>query len=105
MGAPDMARTLRSGGRPRAAADLALHVLDAMESINSSAASGATARLSTTCASSDFCPRDGTRCGSRLGFTQRPCARGLRMERLAQPPLHQKHGRESIIGRQGYKRS
>ena len=57
MGAPDMARTLRSGGRPRAAADLALHVQDAMESINSSAASGATARLSTTCASSDFCPR------------------------------------------------
>ena len=69
MGALDMARTLRSGGRPSAAADLALHVLDAMESINSSAASGATARLSTTCASSDLLPPGaGTRCGSRPRF-------------------------------------
>ena len=41
MGVLDMARALRSGGKPRAAADLAIHVLDVMESIAGSAASGA----------------------------------------------------------------
>ena len=56
MGVLDMARALRSGGKPRAAADLAIHVLDVMESIAGSAASGATARVSTTCTSSDLLP-------------------------------------------------
>ena len=56
MGALDMARGLRSGGKPRASAELAIHVLDVMESITQSAASGNTARLSTTCASSDLLP-------------------------------------------------
>ena len=58
MGVLDMARALRSGGKPRAAADLAVHVLDVMESIAGSAASGATACVSTTCASSGLLPVD-----------------------------------------------
>lgn len=49
MGALEMARALRSGGRPRAAADLAIHVLDIMESIGRSASSGQTTQLSTSC--------------------------------------------------------
>ncbi len=56
MGVLDMARALRSGGKPRASADLAVHVLNVMESITGSAASGATARVSTTCISSDLLP-------------------------------------------------
>ena len=56
MGALDMARALRSGGKPRAAADLAIHVLDIMESIAASAASGDTTPVSTTCTSSDLLP-------------------------------------------------
>ena len=52
----DMARDLRSGGKPRASADLAVHVLDVMESITGSAASGATARVSSTCISSNLLP-------------------------------------------------
>jgi predicted dehydrogenase len=49
VGALDMARAARSGGQPRAAADLAIHVLDIMESIARSADSGQTIALSTTC--------------------------------------------------------
>ena len=49
MGALEMARAVRLGGSPRAGADLALHVLDIMESIARSAASGQTVALSTTC--------------------------------------------------------
>ncbi len=56
MGALDMARALRSGGKPRAAADLAIHLLDIMESIAASAASGDTTPVSTTCTSSDLLP-------------------------------------------------
>ena len=56
MGALEMARALRSDGEPRAAAELAIHVLDVMESITGSAAAGATTRLSTTCTSSDLLP-------------------------------------------------
>jgi predicted dehydrogenase len=56
MGALDMARALRTGGKPRAAAELAIHVLDVMESISGSAAKGATAPLSTTCTSSGLLP-------------------------------------------------
>ena len=56
MGALDMARAQRSGGKPRAAADLAIHVLDIMESIAASAASGDTTPVSTTCTSSDLMP-------------------------------------------------
>ena len=46
MGALDMARAMRSGGKPRANADLAIHVLDVMESIAASAASRQTAPVS-----------------------------------------------------------
>jgi predicted dehydrogenase len=49
MGALEMARAVRFGGTPRAAADLAIHVLDIMESIARSAASGETIALSTNC--------------------------------------------------------
>jgi predicted dehydrogenase len=56
MGVLEMARALRSGEKPRAAAELAIHVLDVMESIIGSAAAGATMRLSTTCTSSDLLP-------------------------------------------------
>jgi hypothetical protein len=42
MGDLDMARAMRSGGKPRSAADLAIHVLDIMESSAASAASGDT---------------------------------------------------------------
>ena len=56
MGALDMARALRSGGKPRAAADLAVHVLDVMESIGASAASRHTTPVSTTCTSADLLP-------------------------------------------------
>ena len=56
MGALDMARALRSGGKPRAAADLAIHVLDVMESIGASAASRHTTPVSTTCTSADLLP-------------------------------------------------
>ena len=56
MGALDMARALRSGGKPRAAAELAIHVLDVMESISGSAAKGATTPLSTTCTSAGLLP-------------------------------------------------
>lgn len=49
MGALDMARAARSGGRPRASADLAIHVLDIMESIARSAATGQTTPVSSTC--------------------------------------------------------
>jgi predicted dehydrogenase len=56
MGALDMARALRSGGKPRAAADLAIHVLDVMESIGASAASRHTTSVSTTCTSADLLP-------------------------------------------------
>ena len=56
MGVLDMARALRSGGKPRASADLAVHVLDVMESITGSAASAATTRVSTNCISSGLLP-------------------------------------------------
>ena len=56
MGALDMARALRAGGKPRAAADLAIHVLDVMESIAASAASRHTTPVSTTCTSADLLP-------------------------------------------------
>ena len=56
MGVLDMARVLRSGGKPRAAADLAIHVLDVMESIVASAASGDTTPVSTTCTSFGLLP-------------------------------------------------
>jgi predicted dehydrogenase len=56
MGALDMARALRSGGKPRAAADLAIHVLDVMESIGASAASRHTTPVSTTCTPADLLP-------------------------------------------------
>jgi predicted dehydrogenase len=49
MGVLDMTRALRFGGRPRAADDLALHVLDIMESIARSAASRQTISVSTVC--------------------------------------------------------
>ena len=49
MGALEMTRAVRFGGSPRAGADLAIHVLDIMESIGRSAASGQTIPLSTTC--------------------------------------------------------
>ena len=54
-----------------------------------------------------FCPRGlGPAAEVGLGFMQRLLCQGpADGRRLAQPPLHQKHGRESIIGRQGYKRS
>ena len=56
MGALDMARAMRSGGKPRANADLAIHVLDVMESIAASAASRQTAPVSTTCSAADLLP-------------------------------------------------
>jgi len=56
MGALDMARALRSGGKPRAAADLAIHVLDVMECIAASAASRHTTPVSTTCSATDLLP-------------------------------------------------
>ena len=56
MGALDMARALRSGGKPRAAADLAIHVLDVMESIAASAASRQITPVSTTCSAADLLP-------------------------------------------------
>jgi predicted dehydrogenase len=56
MGALDMARALRSGEEPRASADLALHVLDIMESIQASSASEQTVALTTTCASTEPLP-------------------------------------------------
>ena len=49
MGALDLARAVRSGGTPRAGADLAIHVLDIMESIIRSADSRQTVSLATTC--------------------------------------------------------
>jgi predicted dehydrogenase len=48
MGALEMARAVRSGGKPRAAADLAIHVLDIMECIAGSAASGQTIPVTTS---------------------------------------------------------
>jgi predicted dehydrogenase len=56
MGALDMARAMRSGGKPRANADLAIHVLDVMESIAASAASRQTTPVSTTCSAADLLP-------------------------------------------------
>ncbi|MGA7215375.1 MAG: Gfo/Idh/MocA family oxidoreductase, partial [Terrimicrobiaceae bacterium] len=56
MGALDMARALRSGNKPRAAADLAIHVLDIMESIAASAASGQTTSVSTSCSWTELLP-------------------------------------------------
>ena len=56
MGALDMARALRFGGQPRAAADLAVHVLDVMESIAASAALRNTISVSTTCSLADLLP-------------------------------------------------
>jgi predicted dehydrogenase len=56
MGALDMARAMRSGGKPRANADLAIHVLDVMESIAASAASRQTTPVSTTCSVADLLP-------------------------------------------------
>ncbi|HEY5814030.1 MAG TPA: hypothetical protein VIT23_15420, partial [Terrimicrobiaceae bacterium] len=56
MGALDMARSLRSGGMPRAGADLAIHVLNIMESIAASAASRETIALSTTFDPSELLP-------------------------------------------------
>ena len=56
MGALDMARAMRSGGKPRANADLAIHVLDVMESIAASAASRQTVPVSTTCSAADLLP-------------------------------------------------
>jgi len=56
MGALDMARAVRSGAQPRAAADVAIHVLDVMESIGRSAASGHTTAVSTTCSLADLLP-------------------------------------------------
>ena len=49
MGALDLALAARIGGSPRASADLALHVLDIMESIIRSAASGQSVAVATTC--------------------------------------------------------
>ena len=49
MGALDLARAVRRGGTPRASADLALHVLDIMESILRSAGSKQSVSLATTC--------------------------------------------------------
>jgi predicted dehydrogenase len=56
MGALEMARALRSGGEPRAAADVAIHVLDVMDSIAASAASRNTIPVSTTCSLADLLP-------------------------------------------------
>ena len=56
MGALDLARAVRSGGQPKAGADLAIHVLDIMESIARSAASGKTIALSTSCALAELLP-------------------------------------------------
>jgi len=56
MGALDMARALRTGGKPRATADLAIHVLDVMESIAASAASRRTTPISTSCSAADLLP-------------------------------------------------
>jgi hypothetical protein len=58
MGALDLARAVRLGGKPRAGADLALHVLDVMESIARSVASGQTVPLSTTCQLADLLPAE-----------------------------------------------
>jgi predicted dehydrogenase len=49
MGALELARAVRTGGAPRAGADLALHVLDIMESIARAAASGQSISVATTC--------------------------------------------------------
>ncbi|HET7237882.1 MAG TPA: hypothetical protein VFI76_02570, partial [Terrimicrobiaceae bacterium] len=56
MGALEMARALRAGQQPRASADGAMHVLEVMESIASSAASGKVVPISTTFALSDLLP-------------------------------------------------
>ena len=56
MGALEMARALRAGQHPRASADVAMHVLDIMESIASSAASGKAVPIATTFALSDLLP-------------------------------------------------
>jgi predicted dehydrogenase len=57
MGVLDMARALRFGGQPRAAADVAVHVLDVMESIAASAALRNTISVSTTCSLADLLPQ------------------------------------------------
>jgi predicted dehydrogenase len=56
MGVLDMARAMRSGGKPRANADLAIHVLDVMESIAAAAASRQTTPVATTCSTADLLP-------------------------------------------------
>ena len=56
MGALDMARAVRSGGKPRAAADLAIHVLDIMECIAESAASGQTIPVTTSFTPAELLP-------------------------------------------------
>ncbi|HEU4677999.1 MAG TPA: Gfo/Idh/MocA family oxidoreductase [Terrimicrobiaceae bacterium] len=56
MGALEMARALRAGQQPRASADVAMHVLDVMESIASSAASEKAVPIATTFALSDLLP-------------------------------------------------
>jgi predicted dehydrogenase len=56
MGALDLARAARIGGAPRASADLALHVLDIMESILRSASSRQSVSVATTCKLADPLP-------------------------------------------------
>ena len=56
MGVLDMARAMRSCGKPRANADLAIHVLDVMESIAAAAASRQTTPVATTCSAADLLP-------------------------------------------------
>lgn len=58
IGVLDMARALRNGGRPRAAAPLALHVLDVMESLAESTATHRTVTVESTCDIADPLPAD-----------------------------------------------
>jgi hypothetical protein len=56
MGALEMVRAVREGKEPRAAASVAIHVLDVMESIAKAAASDKVIAISSTCPLSNPLP-------------------------------------------------
>lgn len=60
LGAIETATAIRAGGRPRASAELAYHVLDVMLSILESASGGRHMEIASTCKRPDLLPLDGS---------------------------------------------
>ena len=50
VGIADLARVIEQGGTPRASGEMAMHVLDVLEGMLKSGASGKPVTMSTTCA-------------------------------------------------------